>query len=672
MDPIQAFPKLYLWTAYPVMALLRQLWTSAGDATSISPYTLEWAALLERILSYYFTGQARVLVKSSMEPLFITYSLLAQGLVTIREDSFRQSPFRAVPINWPSRAGIPAIPSKSSQMRHFDKPVYEVSSFSCPRVVIRAFARPSIRADTAAGARPSVRACNMCMPSSAPRARDLASALARRVCDAWHPRSRQRCACMPSQLSHHLTPHIQAYHVRFLAEVLEAHFQQNKRHLTITDERRRLAVLLAELVMTGFKADCRTLVGNGVQKRLEGLDEDDPRQRCFIAKTLKSWLKQDTHLLAYNNSAYKELLQLVVEDESQFESGLPGMSVERTDHDAFAKQMVDMVVGKKTIGRPLVRDGACYQALKVVVPKIMVLANVAENDRQQKFTCAVLAQAMDLANVRFAPWSPPPSGPGRPSIKPVHDYWISLGAPPKAPRGDLDPGQVAAHAMHLSEQSMVAADGNAAWRTSEFEISDMRKLLLGAKLPNDFRTAPQSSGYILDAFDWVQGAYDYRKATHRLVLFMAIIVSRALPAIHAPAGDILKDAGDEASTLKLARELPWVERPNQKGTSDRSAWIAMFVTFVLSMIERASPVHKHIEAAAAEHPKKNGDIAKLLSKCSQYSTPFAAPGMKCLRGHSSGESYHWSLDGADRSRSGQGSHYGQRRPPQSALVLQEN
>jgi hypothetical protein len=117
------------------MSLLKQVWDTFVKSPSPPPlHLVEFAAVLERVLSYGFNGQGKVIVKSTMRPLFLAESLLKQGLPTIRPGTYTLATatrmFQVSTKNWPTigKTLQPAIASKYVQTLHFGYQVYQVSA----------------------------------------------------------------------------------------------------------------------------------------------------------------------------------------------------------------------------------------------------------------------------------------------------------------------------------------------------------------------------------------------------------------------------------------------------------------------------------------------------------------------------------------------------------------
>lgn len=124
----KVFPNIYLWVTFGVVTLLERLWkehaVTVAMGRNVSPYAVELCCALERTLAYAYTGNAKVLSKSLLDPLFLSRSLLYHGLPTINTNIIKilATNHHRVVINckfWPSGVNGPLTCSQGShQMRY--------------------------------------------------------------------------------------------------------------------------------------------------------------------------------------------------------------------------------------------------------------------------------------------------------------------------------------------------------------------------------------------------------------------------------------------------------------------------------------------------------------------------------------------------------------------------
>lgn len=105
---------------------------------NVSPYAIEVCCALERTLAYAYTGNAKVLSRALLEPLFISRSLLDYGLPTINSNLikiFSTSHEKVVIVDkdWPISKSGPITCSKGSHVMRYGERSWMVSivSISC-------------------------------------------------------------------------------------------------------------------------------------------------------------------------------------------------------------------------------------------------------------------------------------------------------------------------------------------------------------------------------------------------------------------------------------------------------------------------------------------------------------------------------------------------------------
>jgi hypothetical protein len=144
LHPIQVFPDLYKWTTHGITQLLALIWNSQHvvmeKGLKPSPYIIEFTAALERTLAFAFGGNAKVLSKSLMEPLWLSPSLIDVGNPCIKQiywidtDVLAKRRFRLIDGAWPidKKTKYPGQASKASQIFNYGLDHYNVSASFIP------------------------------------------------------------------------------------------------------------------------------------------------------------------------------------------------------------------------------------------------------------------------------------------------------------------------------------------------------------------------------------------------------------------------------------------------------------------------------------------------------------------------------------------------------------
>jgi hypothetical protein len=129
---------MYLWTTFGISELLRSIWKSTSikmvEKIVPQPHLLEFTSALERALAYAMSGNARVLSKGVMEPLWISRALLDVGMPMIRRvynygtDITLSDPVTILTSCWPldKRGKYPAIASKYTHIINYGQDHYLV------------------------------------------------------------------------------------------------------------------------------------------------------------------------------------------------------------------------------------------------------------------------------------------------------------------------------------------------------------------------------------------------------------------------------------------------------------------------------------------------------------------------------------------------------------------
>ena len=131
----QVYPDIFQWATYGVTSLIERIYEqnirpSIGKEVPPSPYWVEIMAVLERVLNYAHTGNARVLSRALLGPMWPYYSLPDTGfpafsrLLTITPDAAQVNV-----VNWPrdEDTKVPATASSRSALLTYGKALADVS-----------------------------------------------------------------------------------------------------------------------------------------------------------------------------------------------------------------------------------------------------------------------------------------------------------------------------------------------------------------------------------------------------------------------------------------------------------------------------------------------------------------------------------------------------------------
>ncbi len=120
------------WTTYPLTVLLEELQQTQSEKTTPSHLFHEAIAVFERALNYCHTGNTKVLSTSIMNPLWVSLSLMQDGLPSVNPRflliSDGDEPVSLASVAWPvsKRYNIPLLASQASNIWHYSAHFNEV------------------------------------------------------------------------------------------------------------------------------------------------------------------------------------------------------------------------------------------------------------------------------------------------------------------------------------------------------------------------------------------------------------------------------------------------------------------------------------------------------------------------------------------------------------------
>lgn len=134
MPFVQILPQVVEWTTYGLCSLLRRIWNQAAKDREregpVAHYWVELTSALERSLNYAHTGNAKVLTKGVMDPLWLSLSSVLDGMPSISpivtfDHKMKPIIHRSA---WPtSTRGTPQMASKRSISLNFGRDALAVS-----------------------------------------------------------------------------------------------------------------------------------------------------------------------------------------------------------------------------------------------------------------------------------------------------------------------------------------------------------------------------------------------------------------------------------------------------------------------------------------------------------------------------------------------------------------
>lgn len=136
--PIQILPSIVEWTTFGLCSMLRRIWSTFHDSLvesiPVPHYWVELVASLERTLNYAHTGNAKVLTRGLMDPLWLSQSLVYDGFpclsTIIGRDVLGGLQIRE--LDWPTTLAklVPQMASKRSMTFNFSEDELKVSTIA--------------------------------------------------------------------------------------------------------------------------------------------------------------------------------------------------------------------------------------------------------------------------------------------------------------------------------------------------------------------------------------------------------------------------------------------------------------------------------------------------------------------------------------------------------------
>lgn len=365
---------------------------------------------------------------------------------------------------------------------------------------------------------------------------------------------------------------------------------------------------MADIALAMFFTDVKALVKSGVERDMACEEEDEAYDRASVREakklrktSLQKWHSQDTGLLDYGTDNYATLLRALTTDPQQITKGLPGSDRNILSPLELATILYSIASDSQSQGAkaPVLSKGVFLPSLKEAVRQIEKLA---PQGKESKFTTLALKTCLDLNKVKFIPWKKHYEGAGRQSTAPVWDSWAVLSGKDTssvANNVSFNMHEEIYHAANAAQEEAMSQDPNASWTSGGLYLKDLPSVLIRTNLPDDWKIPESSSDYVLDTYNWATNSYDASKPVHQLALIVGILMSKALPNIHAPpeaAQKAVQSCTTRMQTREAIKGLPWVEKNKKKGSKETSIFVVMFTTFIMALYDRGSPLRKYMTA----------------------------------------------------------------------------
>lgn len=374
----------------------------------------------------------------------------------------------------------------------------------------------------------------------------------------------------------------------------------------------RSILYLVVLFVLEYQKEVVELVKNHVLKGYKEF-QDAPsslsRTEHWAARrcALMDWSKKKFPL-SYNEG-YELLTTALSETPEAIGKGLPQNHQKSISIEEFGQLIFTMGRPHNPAGLspPIFRSSSLSDSLRVTVQ--MFICSIGNN--QHKTTSDAFAGyvrfACNVLKINFGPWSlggfPRIAGMRKEDVDRVvvPNVWITFGKPPppglEVPAALMTNADAVGRRLRIVKHRTINSDCRAEWTASDIGLGDLSIFFKRTVNPQDFSVDvagvdTKTHELIRETYEWANKLFDIKNPVHHLVLFTAILFSKAQPhigwpsdaKIGAPIFDRQKNV--DAQTLQLARyicRLPWCDgRTSKNKLSDGDAFIPIFITYFLA------------------------------------------------------------------------------------------
>lgn len=332
------------------------------------------------------------------------------------------------------------------------------------------------------------------------------------------------------------------------------------------------------------------------------------------------------------------LNRAVQTDKYSVRVGLPRGSQEKTTRFEFVRGILESRVwSSKGPTAPFPSRSFSFALLTKLVGVLpTLLPRAFPNQRKEReFILEILVQSLSAANIANVPWYEAPGNVGVDGgRKPSWKFWLGLSTPldpqprHRVPQDEIidisisDDEQVVIDANIAAEQAL-QSDPGAEWVSVRWPLCDLVRYLHKSVVPVEFNPisclTASEEGLVFDVYTWVSLNFRMHIPTHRLALFVAIIVSRMLPKIQVqrktriPLGTPANPEDIRHFLHTVSLEIP----ANKAGKMAQEPFISAVTTIAVAIWDERSPLRRRYEAAA-KLPGRAGAGESWTSKHGEY------------------------------------------------------
>ncbi|KAF9515156.1 hypothetical protein BS47DRAFT_1391886 [Hydnum rufescens UP504] len=370
----ECYPHIYDWVSYPVQAMLSMAWRQV-------------IALLERSLAYAYTGSAKVISRSLMEPMFTSRAIIDQGYPMVNQS------IATVKMNQETRR--PVHSHLCAQL------ALELRQAS-PGHMFRLCTEDVLQRGTATMRRPG-------KTTNTGVQHRCTNALFSRVVPRDDRETTSISAHFPDRLSgttRENTPQVTPPSPTSLSPLTE-----------------RLPSSL-KIAINALVRDTVTLVREGVRedsasrRALRPLDHDLDTALAHRDDDLIAWAN-DPRPLDFGNNTHATLLRILNVGTSASVLSLPGPKGKDLTPAEFAASLYHLAgpdSHNRRITDPFLPKGSAHPVFVIAFEHLHALLGSSKNDTRD-FAIRIFAKALPRFGIRHVPTAPVPTGSGAPTSR---------------------------------------------------------------------------------------------------------------------------------------------------------------------------------------------------------------------------------------------------------------
>jgi hypothetical protein len=365
------------------------------------------------------------------------------------------------------------------------------------------------------------------------------------------------------------------------------------------------------------------------------------------------------HPLAYLGGGYERLVKALYADLMKVGEGLPWAKPKQISIEEFALLLAKMEKpwNPAQFGPPVMKDKVFPYILCCCIAIFWSAKGDADDQVKTDLFINHVHHSADVLKINYVPWCAgffPASGKtsGQASIdrNVVASSWVTLSGPTphmRLPKHVFSSSEATGIALSTQKRLDMEADPRAGWRVSEIVLRDLGFYMNHRILPEEWDLKHASlpdhrNDLVTHTYNWVNDCIDLGDEVIWVVLYTAIIFSKAVPIIaHSQINtdsapkfnnaqtNSLEPAEQDSLLTQWVCNQPWSNAST--GARDQEPFVIMFTILFLAFYFKDSPLVIHYErykSLGDKWAQKHREFLELyFSHTVHHQTP---PGKKFL------------------------------------------